>query len=243
MASAPTIVAQFGDAFVYSSDLPLLNAPNWLNDNLVTFFSTAAVNSAGGCGFIDPSVASFMMHQLDPLDEDYVDEAKQFIATVLPDAGSAFTIYVPVNSSFNSFGLQVGDGVHWSLLQVVYTPSSERSVVECFHYDSSGGSGNGVAAGKFVNKFLDILVVTRTIKSRPPTGVGTSGALGDGGVFDFPVSKQSDSWSCGWYTLTFLRMMLNGGSGGGLDLGKVNEEGEVEVTKRIMGEYIEKYGV
>jgi hypothetical protein len=72
--SSPVLYSQCGDQQVYEQDLNLLQPGEWLNDNIVAFFLEALSLNRNTHYFLPPSVSSFLVHQLDPDDEDYGEE-------------------------------------------------------------------------------------------------------------------------------------------------------------------------
>ena len=221
-------VAALNDARVYALDLPLLSPFHWLNDNLVTFYAVAIMDTCQHPpSLIDPSVGSFMMHQLDPDDEDYESECATFLKNVDND------IVVLCNSSFASSTAQfqkVDSGVHWSLLHMTITASSGSRTVTATHHDSSPSFQNTLAATAFVTKFTHVLATATPHLPFPSSTFRNA-----------PTHKQTDGWSCGWFTLEFLTNLLRPGETPDETPYDVNEQNAN--TKKLFNTFLETHSI
>ena len=119
----PVIHASCGNAFVYKSDLELLQPGNWLNDNLISFYMACILTDStinlNKYSTLESCVVSFIVNQLDPDEPDFSDECRN-----MSDAfGESTRFVIPVNSTYalaSNFG-EVGAGVHWSLLSIEFS--------------------------------------------------------------------------------------------------------------------------
>mmetsp|Transcript_3976 Transcript_3976/g.8908 ORF Transcript_3976/g.8908 Transcript_3976/m.8908 type:complete len:267 (+) Transcript_3976:40-840(+) len=185
---ADRLILDFDDALVHASDLALLDSDvAWLNDACINFQMTRLQHRAsakgakkrpreseGGDGschrppgdddlFLDPSVVSFLMHQLPPDDEDYDHEiANLNRGWNLPRSQSKDRrrIFIPVSDQFGasrSAFSRPGGGNHWSML--LWEVSREE--VSFGHFDSSSGL-NREAAVAVARKVVDVLRVSNS---------------------------------------------------------------------------------
>ncbi|KAM4039005.1 sentrin-specific protease 8 [Anomaloglossus baeobatrachus] len=119
------VVLSYGDSLLRSSDVALLDAPHWLNDNIIGFTfeflaSTLAPSTAERVALLSPDVSQFI--------KCCGKDAPDFLQPLeLPKKD---LILLPVN---DNAGTQAG-GSHWSLLAYFCT------VREFLHYDSSPGT-------------------------------------------------------------------------------------------------------
>lgn len=141
------IVLNFNDAVIHGSDLALLQSRTaWLNDACINFFlewfkSQAVAPSK--TRFMDPSVASFFVHQCV---ED--DEIEDFVSGLQLE--TPWKLFVPVNDTMTESGSWGSNtGSHWSLLIVA---KSSASAASFWHFDSMGHSGNLGAAETIARK-------------------------------------------------------------------------------------------
>ncbi|XP_073435534.1 sentrin-specific protease 8 isoform X2 [Dendrobates tinctorius] len=124
------VVLSFGDSLLRSSDVTLLDAPNWLNDNLIGFTfeflaSTLAPSTAEKIALLSPEVSQFI--------KCCGKDAPDFLHPLaLPEKD---LILLPVN---DNAGTQAG-GTHWSLLAYF------GGVREFLHYDSAPGTNTSHA--------------------------------------------------------------------------------------------------
>ena len=187
-AMADRLVLDFNDALIHASDLALLDSDvAWLNDSCINFQMTRLQHRAsaarakkrprengGGYGscrrpsgeenlFLDPSVVSFLMHQLPPDDEDYYDEiANLNRGWDLPRSQTEDRrrLFIPVSDQFGasrSAFARPGGGNHWSMLLWEIS----REGVSFGHFDSSSGM-NREAAVAVARKVVDVLRVSNS---------------------------------------------------------------------------------
>ncbi|KAL3763894.1 hypothetical protein ACHAWU_003360 [Discostella pseudostelligera] len=179
----------YHDADIYSSDLAILDSPTaWLNDAVLHFQLTRLEqfhqDYTGGHSenlFLDPSVVSFLMHQLNENDyEEYCEELKNLNAVwQLPPSACAGIgrhnsdgititrrrVFAPISDQFGASNAEFarpGGGNHWSmLLWEIYARFNSKGhhvqlVSNFFHFDSSVGYNKDAAwrVGKKLGKVL-----------------------------------------------------------------------------------------
>ncbi|XP_072258205.1 sentrin-specific protease 8 isoform X2 [Pyxicephalus adspersus] len=135
------VVLSYGDSLLRSSDVALLDVPNWLNDNIIGFSfeflaSTLAPPKAEKVAFLSPEVSQFT--------KCCGSEVKDFLRPLeLPKKD---LILLPVN---DNAGSEAG-GSHWSLLAYL------RRSHGLLHFDSSPGTNSPHAKlmAKNLNKLL-----------------------------------------------------------------------------------------
>ena len=108
-----SIVTKFHDAVLYQSDLELLCDGNWLNDSCINYGITRLAvqgkSSLFNLQYIDPSVVSFFMQQLNPGEDD--DEMivlyKNWNVTSSEKTKTPTILFVPINDN-NAIGFGSG---------------------------------------------------------------------------------------------------------------------------------------
>lgn len=119
------VVLSYGDSLLRSSDVALLDAPHWLNDNIIGFIfeflaSTLAPSITEGVALLSPEVSQFI--------KCCGSDAPEFLQPLeLPKKD---LVLLPVN---DNAGTEAG-GTHWSLLAYL------RNACEFLHYDSAPGT-------------------------------------------------------------------------------------------------------
>lgn len=116
-------------------------------------------------------------------------------------------LLIPINSSFSdphAAFMQLGRGTHWSLLHIRVCRSVTTTNLHHVHYDSCPRNSNLATATSFRKTLNSSLIAAyghASIKSStqmtPLTPFPSSGTM-----------KQSDGWSCGWYTVFFARTII-----------------------------------
>uniref|UniRef100_A0A8C5QTZ7 SUMO peptidase family member, NEDD8 specific n=1 Tax=Leptobrachium leishanense TaxID=445787 RepID=A0A8C5QTZ7_9ANUR len=119
------VVLSYGDCLLRCSDVCLLDAPHWLNDNVIGFIfeflaSTLPQALTQRIAFLSPEVSQFI--------KCCEREAPEFLKPL--DLPSKDLILLPVN---DNAGSEAG-GTHWSLLAYV------RQFQSYLHYDSAPGT-------------------------------------------------------------------------------------------------------
>lgn len=241
------ILNYLGDAVIYSSDLQLLDCPTeWLNSDLIHFHFLRLQNEPHlvvgsdtklgkgkhpniDCLFLDPTVISFIMHQLDESDEDEVSNL--ILAWKLPPPNNDSKqqqqqhhyeikrIFVPINdqhkSSYMSYTPgQYAGGTHWSLLVIdiiiTATPKNDEAKPEVQFYSFDSHRGCNISAANAVASKMYSLF-QQHYSSLEKDGVTTVN------VIDCEALQQNNGYDCGLYTLGFaealLRLSNEGGSG------------------------------
>jgi sentrin-specific protease 8 len=180
-------VVNYNDAVIYGKDLGLLESNTaWLNDACIHYqlqrLQQTHDPTAKSIVFLDPAVASFLMHQVQ--DEE---EMREFTAGY---HHFEFTkcIFVPINDNMGSQHWQTpGLGSHWSLLLVLLLPVSSSSsslspspssaaaaAAEVtttplfFHFDSVTGS-NQKSAHAVATKFYQAWEMTQIQQHAHPS--------------------------------------------------------------------------
>ncbi|KAG9489630.1 sentrin-specific protease 8 [Eleutherodactylus coqui] len=136
------VVLSYGDSLLRSSDVALLDAPHWLNDNIIGFIfeflaSTLSPSTAERVALLSPEVSQFI--------KCCGDDAAEFLKPL--DLPQKDLVLLPVNDNAGT----VAGGSHWSLLAYL------RSVREFLHYDSAPGTNAPHArlVAKNLNGLLD----------------------------------------------------------------------------------------
>ena len=115
------IVISYHDSVLRQSDLALLSAPNWLNDQIISIFyeylNNDEINDAR-IGYIDPSLVQLVKLCTEPFE---VDAMLQSL-----DLSSKEVVLIPINDEESAHA----GGTHWSLL--VWFKEQETLV----HYNS-----------------------------------------------------------------------------------------------------------
>ncbi|XP_063782565.1 sentrin-specific protease 8 [Pseudophryne corroboree] len=119
------IVLSYGDSLLRSSDVALLDAPHWLNDNVIGFTfeflaSSLSPSTTQKIAFLSPEVSQFI--------KCCGSEASEFLQPL--DLANKDLVFLPVNDNAGS----IAGGTHWSLLAYL------RSVHGFRHYDSAPGT-------------------------------------------------------------------------------------------------------
>lgn len=119
------VVLSYGDSLLRSSDVALLDAPHWLNDNIIGFIfeflaSSLAPSTMERVALLSPDVSQFI--------KCCGKDAPEFLQPLeLPKKD---LVLLPVN---DNAGTEAG-GTHWSLLAHL------RNACEFLHYDSAPGT-------------------------------------------------------------------------------------------------------
>ena len=116
-----SIVISYHDSVLRQSDLALLSAPNWLNDQIISFFYEYLNNdeiSDPRIGYIDPSLVQLVKLCQEPFEADAMLQSL--------DLSSKEVILIPINDEQSTHA----GGTHWSLL--VWFKEQEKLV----HYNS-----------------------------------------------------------------------------------------------------------
>lgn len=177
------LIVNYNDALVYGRDLKLLeNGSDWLNSSVVWFvFQRLQAKQPHNMTFMDPSVLSFFMHQMD--DQEDVED---FAANLL---GNRLVLAVNDTHGSNS---SLGTGSHWSLLVFDDGDSSWH------HFDSSKGH-NQAAARVVANKFLSAWKkkTTSTVSLNCDT------------FTEWDVPQQTNGYDCGVHMLAAAAQCIN----------------------------------
>ncbi|XP_040269616.1 sentrin-specific protease 8 [Bufo bufo] len=119
------VVLSYGDSLLRSSDVALLDAPHWLNDNIIGFIfeflaSKLPPSTTEKVALLSPEVSQFI--------KCCGTDAREFLEPL--ELLKKELVLLPVN---DNAGTEAG-GTHWSLLAYL------RSVREFLHYDSAPGT-------------------------------------------------------------------------------------------------------
>lgn len=245
------ILNYLGDAVIYSSDLQLLDCPTeWLNSDLIHFHflrlqnephlvvgsdKKSGNNSNIDCLFLDPTVISYIMQQLDEDDEDEVSNL--ILAWKLPPQNNDVKqqqqheikrIFVPINDQHKSSHMsytpgQYAGGTHWSLLviDIIINSTSENNEAkpELLFYSFDSHRGYNISAAKAVaNKMYSLF--QQQYSSLQKDGVTNVN------VIDCEALQQNNGYDCGLYTLGFAEALLrlSNESGSGSNNGLLDEK-------------------
>eukprot|EP00804_Cyclotella_cryptica_P000294 CCRYP_010224-RA/>CCRYP_010224-RA protein AED:0.05 eAED:0.05 QI:252/1/1/1/1/1/2/114/300 len=240
------LLLNFHDAVIYESDLFLLDCPTaWLNDACIHFQMTRLQHrnrkdrsdrEVGGHGivqledlFLDPAVISYLMHQCDENDDDFVDESFNLYQawdlikfnlsatesiTASPSTKKLFKrVFVPINDQFNGSRetfTRPGGGSHWSLLlwtimepvsqMVTSSPNrDDTSATSCFFHFDSSSGYNSRAAVAVAQKLLKVLHCNLE---------SNYGAMPvDANVKECKTPLQSNGYDCGVCVLGFTEAL------------------------------------
>jgi sentrin-specific protease 8 len=203
------LILDYHDAVIYGSDLKLLTTPTaWLNDAVIHFYFTwlsqeqlcrRKQKSTFNDYFMEPSVASFWMHQC--VEEDEIEE---FLSNVpfpkqrtpsssqQPESVEGGRIFVAVNDnmSVESNWQSPRAGNHWSLLVIHVSTES----VDYWHFDSVRHSGNDQAARDIAAKFQTH--VYPSLSSRVP-------------VVPANTPQQCNGYDCGLHVLGATKLFAS----------------------------------
>eukprot|EP00985_Skeletonema_marinoi_P021616 scaffold13365_cov119-Skeletonema_marinoi.AAC.1 len=236
------ILNYLGDAVIYSSDLALIDCPNsWLNSDLIHFHflrlqnepnlvvgsvdvksgkEDAAADSRGeysniDCLFLDPTVISFIMHQLDESDEDEVSSLTSAWNLSPPNDADATQqnikrIFLPINDEHQSSRMnytpgQHAGGSHWSLLviDIITTTSKNNETkpkIQFYSFDSHHGY-NISAAKAVANKMYSLF-------QHHYSSLQKDDAITRVNVIECQALQQNNGYDCGVYTLGFAEALL-----------------------------------
>lgn len=146
------VVLSYGDSLLRSSDVALLDAPNWLNDNIIGFIfeflaSTLAPSTTERVALLSPDVSQFI--------KCCGNDAAEFLQPLeLPKKD---LVLLPVN---DNAGTEAG-GTHWSLLAYFHDGC------EFLHYDSAPGT-NGPHARLMARNLSSLLGNSRYREEEAP---------------------------------------------------------------------------
>ncbi|CAG5096691.1 Oidioi.mRNA.OKI2018_I69.XSR.g14736.t1.cds [Oikopleura dioica] len=132
-----SIVISYHDSVLRQSDLALLSAPNWLNDQIISFFyeylSNEEINDPR-IGYVDPSLVQLVKLCAEPFEADAMLQSLNLSAKEI--------VLIPINDEESGNA----GGTHWSLL--VWFRQTEKFV----HFNSISNS-NVKAAKRSANSF------------------------------------------------------------------------------------------
>ena len=176
MGKKEAVVLSFGDSIIRSSDLKLLDAPNWLNDRIISFYFEymyeKVFESSNKLVMISPEVCQFLKMV------QHKGEVEIFFEPLnLEDKD---LIVLAVNDSDNP---DRPGGSHWSLLMF------SRQASEFFHFDSSTGM-NHQAARQLSERTHSYLMSKMQIEDRFPLKMK-----------EVQVLQQSNGYDCGVHLL------------------------------------------
>ena len=223
------LIINYYDAVIYGSDLNRFERrTEWLNDSCIHFFfallaeQQQSLQLQSSFLFLEPSVASFWMHQC--VDRDEIEE---FVRnTKFPgrtgsnaDANEEGLVFVAVNDSMSTTAGDGDDswktpnsGNHWSLLvmeitniNTTTTPLSTSSCLSFWHFDSIRNSGNIRAAEDIARKMrLHVYPNAEMVMERTTTKA-TKTML----VRAAETPQQRNGYDCGVHVLGSARILSN----------------------------------
>jgi len=214
------LLVNYKDVVVYQSDLNLLKN-DWLNDQILAFQmtrlsdkmmmdNTSSVDTLQMV-FLDPSVCSFFMHQLDLNDDEgEIMNLCRSWGIITSSTEKIVLLMIPINDqhsessspwgNYSSYGQQAG-GYHWSLLCVsvlLKAKNNEKAASPChqmyFHFDSSGSTNSG-SAQSVANKLQNIISIgIGCMKKKDQSMIQ---------IINCDTPQQHNGSDCGIYVLCF----------------------------------------
>ena len=203
------LLLNYHDAVIYASDLSILECPTaWLNDACILYQMTRLQHSFGVSKggqqpdllFLDPSVISYLMHQCDQNDDDFLEQVSSLYQAW--DIPSKSKIFVPINDQFNQSRVafsRPGGGSHWSLLLWTINNRSEdfgQFGSNFYHFDSSNGY-NASAAICVSQKLMKVL------HCNVPSAKAEISAT----VIECKTPQQNNGYDCGVFLLGFSQVL------------------------------------
>lgn len=169
-----SIVLNYHDSLLNSSDVVLLTGPFWLNDKIIGFCFEYFENdlfkqAVDRMRFLNPSIV-----QLAKLADD--SEVSSILQPL--DLQSCQLIFIPINDNST---LHPG-GSHWSLLVC------DKNRKEFFHFDSSGSSCWNDSSAKIICKKFNHYFGTLYDVTNPRCPTQTNGY--DCGVFVIAIAEK-----------------------------------------------------
>jgi len=287
----PTHLLNYHDAVIYPSDLALLDSRTaWLNDACIHFQMTRLQQrhlkhrqqekggdladngngdgDDGGTGvehledlFLDPSVVSFLMHQLvDEDDEDYEDELSNLRASwklpELPTETSAQEtmqrhrypkrkrIFIPISDQFGasrSTFARPGGGSHWSLLLWTINSTKETMNDGFYHFDSSSGY-NAMAAQAVADKVHKVLCYGESSIMPSKTDNGAANNAMRMEVVECITPQQGNGYDCGVFACGFAEALSSCASLSSSDDTIENENCKKRYESILKGHFDERGG-
>jgi hypothetical protein len=176
-------------------------------------------NNIIDCLFLDPTVISFIMHQLDESDHDEISNSISVWNLSPPNTTKQQhikRIFVPINDQYKSSHMsytsgQEAGGSHWSLLviDIITKPPINETKPEIQFYSFDSHRGYNTSAAKAVaNKLYSVLQQHYSSMQKDATASVN--------VIEYQALQQNNGYDCGVYTLGFAEALLrlsNDGSG------------------------------
>lgn len=175
MSSVDPVVLNYENCLLRQSDVELLNAPNWLNDNIIAFWFEYLENDVYKdhkkiLGFVCPQVVQYLKFGLP-------EDVKSTIEGLELDKKQY--VLFPVN---DCRAQTVPGGTHWSLL--VY--NARENVFE--HYDSYSLSCN-LSVAESLAKVLAVFLRNSSKCGQPSI------------IQEMPCAKQTNTYDCGMHVI------------------------------------------
>ena len=203
------LVLNYHDAVIYASDLSILECSTaWLNDACIHYQMTRLQHTFGRSEggrqpdllFLDPSVVSYLIHQCDENDDNFLEQVSSLYQAW--DVPTKSKIFVPINDQFNKSRVEFsrpGGGSHWSLLLWTINNCSEdlgRWDSNFYHFDSSKGY-NASAAIRVSEKLMKVLHCNVSIAK---TEISAN-------VIECKTPQQNNGYDCGLFLLGFSQVL------------------------------------
>jgi Ulp1 family protease len=225
---ANKLLLNYLDACIYGRDLAILeDSHGWLNADIIHFFgkrleqealslSSSSLSNSSKILWMDPSVVSFFMHQLDDQ-----DELQEFADIIRNDLHEKQLVLIPVNNVFGtSQWMQPHQGQHWSLLVYFAVPNTTIDAAETndecshtkshssgsfWHLDSIQNSANEAAAERVAHQWSRILRLVDTAAANDVCETYEQPALKVNQVPNVP--KQQNGYDCGMHLLVAAQVL------------------------------------
>ncbi|KFM57522.1 Sentrin-specific protease 8, partial [Stegodyphus mimosarum] len=175
MSSCDPVVLNYENCLLRQSDVQLLNPPNWLNDNIISFWFEYLENDVYKdykkvFGFICPQVVQYLKFGLP-------EDIKSTIEGL--ELNKKQYVFFPVN---DCRAQTVPGGTHWSLL--VYNACENTFE----HYDSYPGSCN-LSVAESLAKGLAAFLRDSSQFGRPPS------------IHEMSCTQQNNTYDCGMHVI------------------------------------------
>eukprot|EP01138_Halocafeteria_seosinensis_P003428 gb/GECG01003504.1/.p1 GENE.gb/GECG01003504.1/~~gb/GECG01003504.1/.p1 ORF type:complete len:236 (+),score=29.52 gb/GECG01003504.1/:1-708(+) len=188
MASTQGASITYGDVTLHADDLQLLDPPNWMNDNLMSFYITYLKRelypetiAEHNCALLEPSVSFWF---LQATTEDVVDAIFDL------SLHSKDWVFVPISDHTD---ILTTGGTHWTALVL------NIDQAKGFHFDSGQveSTANYNNARAFARKLLEAIY----LKNGEEVAVELE-------LSQSRCTKQTNGYNCGYHTCATFEAVL-----------------------------------